>query len=351
MKKNHNKFLEVLSVLENSGFSGTIFFIAYKIKLFFLASWLIRRSNSTVSIDLIGCGNYALSRHIPIFITQKLKIGSIDTKSGLAAKKLNLPRSLTRNKHSNYLLICSPHNMHPEHLIENVNKYQKVYCEKPVCIDRKGLNILKQFLDNFPTADSKVTVGFNRRNAPAVLQIMKSIQRGNSKIELTYRVNFGTRVSNDMSDIKIGGGRLIGACCHYVDLIEYIIGSKILNIYARPLQQDDHDTFSAIFGFKDGSLATLIFSSEGIRPKVGKEQISITTKDLSVDLLDFRRLNINGKIYNYRGGLDGSRITWKKFISNSEFDSQISLSEGMHATEVTLAIRESLNNNEKVSLL
>ena len=348
MKQKLAKFLEVFNVLSNVGLIGAAFFLCYKIEVFSFAKRLLVRNRSRVSIDLIGCGNYALSRHIPILTKRKIKLGTITTKSGLAARNLDLCTNKLGLGLSEYLLICSPHYLHPLHLTENINKYQKIYCEKPVCIDLNGLDILKRYLREFPDADRKVTVGFNRRNAPAIREIVTMLSDTLGQIELTYRVNFGPRILNDMSNTKVGGGRLIGACCHYVDLIEHIIGSKLLSVYARPLSQDDHDTFTSILSFSNGSIASLIFSSEGDRPRVGKEQISVTTNGLSIDLFDFQRLIINNKVRRYRFAFDGSMETWDQFISRPDYSSQISLSDGIHATEVTLAIQESLKKNEEV---
>ena len=75
-------------------------------------------------------------------------------------------------------------------------------------------------------------IGFNRRFAPLVKKIKKENWLNKNKLEIQYRVNFGQMVDNDLNNKNIGGGRLIGTCCHYVDLMEYICNAKITQVSA-----------------------------------------------------------------------------------------------------------------------
>ena len=61
-------------------------------------------------------------------------------------------------------------------------------------------------------------------------------------------------VNNSLTDLKIGGGgRLIGTCCHYVDLISYICESEIEYVSAFGLSKNNEiseNNFTSIFKLK-----------------------------------------------------------------------------------------------------
>ena len=111
-------------------------------------------------------------------------------------------------------------------------------------------------------------------------------------LEITYRVNFGKRINNSMSNTSSGGGRLIGAGCHYVDLICHIVKG---NKYLFAQSSKDEDTFSVLFRFVDNSIATLIFTSDGNRNFDTKEEIFISSDGQNIRIKDFKNLKINKK--------------------------------------------------------
>ena len=140
-------------------------------------------------------------------------------------------------------------------------------------------------------------IGFNRRFSPAIKKIstLDCILRRKKPLEITYRVNFGKRINNSMSNTSSGGGRLIGAGCHYVDLICHIVGKEIKYLFAQ--SSKDEDTFSVLFRFVDNSIATLIFTSDGNRNFDTKEEIFISSDGQNIRIKDFKNLKINKKIF------------------------------------------------------
>ena len=173
------------------------------------------------------------------------------------------------------VLIGSPHKLHPSHLHYFIKKKNYIYCEKPVAIDVKGLEFLKENVIKYKNK-SNIMIGFNRRFAPLIQKLKQIDHFKNQKLEITYRVNFGQYIQNNLTDEKIGGGRIIGTCCHYVDLIAYISNSQIVEVSAFGIKNSDgtqnENTFTALLRLSNGSVATLIFTSLGERKYYAKGQ-------------------------------------------------------------------------------
>jgi polar amino acid transport system substrate-binding protein len=175
-------------------------------------------------------------------------------------------------------------------------------------------------------------------------------------MEIHYRVNFGEKVDNAMSNTLIGGGRIHGAGCHYVDLIEYIVGSKVTHVSAASPMFDgnvDLNTFVATLHHEDGSIASLVFTSEGKRKNDTKEEIFISCQGHNARLVDFQELRLDRKKYRYFRHRYGALDTMRKFIyaRNQNEAVPVSLSDGINATIVTLAIEKSIHNNGNIETL
>ena len=199
-------------------------------------------------------------------------------------------------------------------------------------------------------------VGFNRRFAPLIKKIKKEKWLNNCKLEIQYRINFGEIVDNDLNNKKIGGGRLIGTCCHYVDLMKYICNAKITHVSAIGMSDDlqiRENNFSANFNFANGSIGNLIFTSSGNRKYIYKEKIVISGGSNNVEITDFKILKINNLTYRNYNNNYGALNIWKEFhkFVNEEINSPVSLNDGIEATMVTLAIQKSLKYNGKVQKL
>jgi len=335
---------------------GTIRYIFFKknINFSFFANKAINKSG----IGIVGSGDYVVTTHLPLIKLCKENIFGISSKKNITANLLSkiyctkLVKGgiddMIKNAKCNSILIATPHNQHADQIIKALKTGKYIYCEKPVGITHDDLVKLSK-LDKNNFENRKLMIGFNRRFAPAIQTLLKSeffISR-KKPIEIQYRVNFGMRVNNSMSNLKIGGGRLIGACCHYVDLISYICSSSIIGVSAIGLSKKDEDTFSSVMRLDDGSVASLTFSSDGSRLYDLKEQIQITFDGHNINISDFKELRIDKKKYKFLKYTYGGYESLKKFFyirnNNKYFD--VSLKEGIHATNVTLAIRDSIKKN------
>ena len=354
---------EFYDIFKEGTFFGFIFYLLFKLKSSFL-KFKIEEYNTSKRLSLIGCGTYQVSINLPCAIKSKFIVSQLTTngsKSGdqlceLISNKIQIYKnvdSLSKNNSSDAFLLGSPHFLHPKHLMTISKTNKKIYCEKPVAIDQKGLNLIK----NIKLENSKnIMIGFNRRFAPLVKKIKKENWLNENKLEIQYRVNFGQMVDNDLNNKNIGGGRLIGTCCHYVDLMEYICNAKIIHVSAIGISnnlQIKENNFSANFNFSNGSIGNLIFTSSGNRKFSSKEQIFISGGSNNAEIIDFHTLKINNTTYrNYKNNYGALNI-WKEFYKfvSEEIKSPVSLNDGIQATKITLAIQKSLKYYGKVQKL
>ena len=70
-------------------------------------------------------------------------------------------------------------------------------------------------------------VGFNRRFSPHGKKL-KSLLAEETNPKVLFTVNAGSIPSSHwIKDKEIGGGRIIGECCHFIDLIRYLAAAQL----------------------------------------------------------------------------------------------------------------------------
>lgn len=86
----------------------------------------------------------------------------------------------------------------------------------------------------------------------------------------------------------IGGGRIIGEACHFVDLLRYLAGSPIVGVQAVALGgADDVATFT--LNFADGSVGTVHYLANGHK-SFPKERLEVFCGGRILQLDNFRKL-------------------------------------------------------------
>jgi polar amino acid transport system substrate-binding protein len=140
-----------------------------------------------------------------------------------------------------------------------------------------------------------VMVGFNRRFAPATQLVKEFFGNTKSPRNVLIRVNAG-EIPGDhwIQDPKVGGGRLIGEGCHFVDLAVALTGSPIRRISTSAMPKPGvpptvWDDFAIAFEHEDGSISSVIYTSIG-DSAVAKERIEVHAGGRSAIIDDFRRV-------------------------------------------------------------
>lgn len=167
--------------------------------------------------------------------------------------------------------------------------------EKPLAIDRNGLAEIEAVYASFatPRASPILMVGFNRRFAPQVQKIKSLLTPVREQKFLTMTVNAGMIPANHWTqDSIIGGGRIIGEGCHFIDLLRFLVGFPIVKVQAMSLGESGlplEDKVSFTLGFQDGSVGTVHYMANGHK-SFPKERLEIFCASRILQLNNFRQL-------------------------------------------------------------
>lgn len=122
-----------------------------------------------------------------------------------------------------------------------------------------------------------------------------------------------------MHDLKVGGGRIVGEACHFIDLCMFLAGSKLTTISAVALNdaQKLNDTVCFNLQFENGSTASVSYFSNGNK-NISKEYLEVFGSGIVAVLDDFKTLTVFGKSEKkYTGNQDkGHQNEVKAFVES-----------------------------------
>jgi predicted dehydrogenase len=188
----------------------------------------------------------------------------------------------------NAVVIATPHSSHAELTARALEAGKCVYVEKPLALDRAGLNRVVRARNG---SAGFFQVGFNRRAAPLAIDMRNKIVNTNSPKSLLIRVNAGPLVADSwLAAPEEGGGRILGELCHFVDLARFLIGAPIVSVQAGAVRSAGAlcEDVSATLSFADGSLAAILYTTLGDTAK-SKELIEGYVDGTVSTIDDFRR--------------------------------------------------------------
>jgi predicted dehydrogenase len=121
--------------------------------------------------------------------------------------------------------ITTRHNLHASMVIEALNAGKSVFVEKPLCLNELELN---KIIDSYKLAPkgTTLTVGYNRRFSPFAVKMKQLLGVGPKNIIATMNAGY-VPLDSWVQDLEVGGGRIIGEACHFIDLCSYLAGSKV----------------------------------------------------------------------------------------------------------------------------
>jgi predicted dehydrogenase len=151
-----------------------------------------------------------------------------------------------------------------------------VFVEKPLAVDSKQLKTITKVLS---TADHPLlTVGFNRRFSPLIRNLKSQISKRVEPLHAHYRVNAGFIPANHWTqDPAIGGGRIIGEACHFIDVLTFLVGEAPVSVMAHALPNNgkySEDNVSMTFSFADGSIGVVDYLANGDK-SMPKERLEV----------------------------------------------------------------------------
>jgi predicted dehydrogenase len=134
-----------------------------------------------------------------------------------------------------------------------------------------------------------------------------------------YRINAGyIPLDHWTQDPAIGGGRVIGEGCHFIDFITFLVGTPPVSVSAVALPGNGkyrEDNLSMTFTFPEGSIGVVDYLANGDK-SFPKERVEVFCDGLIAVLNDFRRLDLveNGRKQTVKSPQDkGWKGEWEAF--------------------------------------
>jgi len=310
------------------------------------------------SIGLIGAGSYAQSNLLPYFPQddEDIALEGVMTTNGTTSKRIakefkfnfctSIESDLLENKNINILFIATRHDTHADYVLKGINNNKNIFVEKPLCIKETDLEKIQKSLLHKP--NTNLMVGFNRRFAPLALKLKEKI--GEGPMSIIYRINAGQLPSDSwIQDLEIGGGRIIGEVCHFIDFLTFLCHSNPVKVYASTLPDPTNlqDTLNINLEFNNGSIGTINYFSNGAQ-SLPKEYIEVYKGGVTGILNDFKKLEVHSPkgIYKKRSFMQnkGQKEMLSAFFAamKSSQTSPIPLNEILSVTQTTFKILDCL---------
>jgi predicted dehydrogenase/threonine dehydrogenase-like Zn-dependent dehydrogenase len=264
-------------------------------------------------IGVVGAGTFARTVLMPA-LQRRADIVAVATATGpsarAAADRFNAPLATTDANEVfeaddvDAVVIATRHDTHADYAARALRAGKHVFVEKPLALDEEGLRVVEE-----AAADSGrvLMVGFNRRFAPLARRLREALG-GRGPLVISYRVNAG-RVprSHWTHDPEVGGGRIVGEVCHFVDLASFLCDAVPVRVSAMALgdgSEPREDNLAATLSFTNGSVAVIVYTALG-DPAMPKERVEVLGEQGAAALDDYTELRL------YRGGHE-ARVKGKR---------------------------------------
>jgi predicted dehydrogenase/threonine dehydrogenase-like Zn-dependent dehydrogenase len=256
-----------------------------------------RPAGAKPRFGLIGAGRFASATIVPGLIAAGLEPGAVASAGGLSAEDLRRrfefgsahsdPGELIDSGGLDLIAIATRHDTHAELAARALRAGIAVYVEKPLALDAEGLTAVR---DAQAATGAPLVVGFNRRHAP----IAARLRELPGPRLMAYRVNAGRLpLEHWTNDPEVGGGRLLGEGCHFVDFLCDQAPGDPLRVSARGFRSDPSlpllatDNFTLQIDFSDGSAGTVNYAADAPTGP-GKERFETSSPGVYAALDDFR---------------------------------------------------------------
>ncbi len=247
-----------------------------------------RKPSGKIGLGFIGAGNFVRATILPnITKIEDFELIGIATTTGTSigqvVKKYPFKYSTTdykkllEDKDIDLIVVATPHNTHAKFTVEALDAGKHVYVEKPLAITMEQLDDIKAAYER---NSQHVFVGFNRRYSPFAKFIKENMSTDKYPCIIQYTVNAGYIPKEHWTqDPEVGGGRIIGEACHFIDLAVFLTGSLPESVNtAAIIGNTDHysnsDNVSINLTFKNGSVANIIYTAMGSK-SFPKERVTV----------------------------------------------------------------------------
>lgn len=255
--------------------------------------------SSKGQIGIIGAGNYTGATMMPALKACKAQIKYIASAQGMTAKVMAKKygaamatsdyHEILNDKDIDLVMITTRHDLHARMVIEALQAGKNVFVEKPLCLNEEELYAV---LDAYQAANGKtLSVGFNRRFSPYAVKMKQLIGEGPKNIIATMNAGF-IPPEVWVHDLQVGGGRIIGEACHFIDLCSYLAGSKVTAVCMNAMginPEENTDNVSILLKYANGSNAVVNYFANGSK-SYQKERLEVFAQEKTLIMNNWTKL-------------------------------------------------------------
>ena len=315
-------------------------------------------------IGIVGAGNFTKMTMLPALIDAGVSLKYIVSAGGVngtaLAQKHNIAYSSTdyqevfHDKEVDTVMITTRHNLHKEMVVAALQANKHVFVEKPLALTVEELTEIEQAYEK---ATTTLTVGFNRRFSPHIQEIKKALGNSCGSMNIIATMNAGYIPENVwVHDMKVGGGRIIGEACHFIDLITHLCGSKVKSVCMNAMGEnptESTDNASILLKYENGTNATINYFSNGSKA-YSKERLEIYNQDRTIVMDNFRETKGYGVkgLTKFKTSLDKGHKNQFILLMNSikSGEAIIPFDEIINTTKASFAAIESLKKQSWVDV-
>jgi predicted dehydrogenase len=320
-----------------------------------------------VKLGVLGAGLFANATLLPaVKKVAGVELVGIASAGGLharhAAQKFAFAYAtssdddILNDSNVNTVAILTRHNTHSDLVLKALQSGKHVFVEKPLAIDTAQLSAVA---DRLSTGDhGLLMVGFNRRFSPLAGLIASHFAGRAEALYMHYRINAGFLPLNHWTqDPALGGGRVIGEGCHFIDLLTFLAGAAPVSVTAHALPDNGkyhQDNLSMTFIFPDSSVGVVDYLANGDK-SFPKERLEVFCGGGVAVLDDFRTLELirDGHRTLVRKAQDkgwyGEWLAFSRAIREGG-NPPIPYEQLIGVTKATFAVLESLRGGKEIAI-
>jgi predicted dehydrogenase len=260
------------------------------------------RPSPNPTVSFIGAGNHANRVLIPAMKEAGAGLRHVVSSAGvsglLAGRKSGFTEATTDAERVfadpavDAVVIATRHDSHAHYVLRGLESGKHVFVEKPLCLTLAELGeIDAAYSERLEVGPPPLLmVGFNRRFAPHVDKIKALLEGVRDPKSMILTVNAGQLPADHWTrDREVGGGRLVGEACHFIDLLRHLADGRITAFERSSLSPQGDDTFTLQLSFADGSIGSVHYFANGER-SLPKERLEIFAGGRVLQLDNFRSL-------------------------------------------------------------
>jgi len=311
-------------------------------------------TSGRLSVGLVGAGNFAKKSLLPVLSdSDRFTLHAVASGTGKTAEHVGEKygaaycttdySEVIADEDVDVVVVATRHDLHAEVTISALNHEKDVHVEKPPALDAAEL---ASIVDAERASAGRLMVGYNRRFAPATTAAKEALSGENTSLCINYRVN-ADRIPSDhwVHDRSVGGGRIVGEVCHFLDFAQYVTESFPDRVWATEVEDQADENVQISVDFADGSIASIMYTTLG-DSSLSKERVELFGGGRIKTIDNFKTGFLN---LNQRKGYAEEFQAFADAIADGK-PSPIPIADVVHTSMATFAIEEGLRSGEVMSV-